>query len=145
MLNAIAFFPSNYMTDGKGVPNIIVAEQDLHVSNLIMGTFKMEGFLPHQVMTAEDCLAKVKELGDKLDAIIIDGRLASDRGTMLIVNIRKMNSKAKIFVLAERFEEEHKTRVLDYGADEFTVKPLSIATLVSKISMLLLQGTPIKA
>jgi DNA-binding response OmpR family regulator len=105
----------------------------------------MEGYMPHQAKTAEECLAKVKELGGKLDAIVIDGRLASDRGKMLIVNIRSMDRKAKIFVLAERFEVQNKTRVLDYGADEFTIKPLSINTLVSKVNMLLLQGTPEKA
>ena len=133
------------LADEKGTPHVIVAEEDEHTSNLMMATFKMEGFMRHQVKTAEECLSKVKELGAKLDAIVIDGRLASERGTMLIVNIRGMNRKAKIFVLAERFEMENKTRVLGYGADEFTIKPLSINTLVSKVNMLLLQGSPTKA
>lgn len=132
------------MVGERGTPNIIIAEEDEHVSHLMMATFKMEGFMPHQARTAEECLSKLRELGDRLDALVINGRLASDRGKMLIVNIRNMNRKAKIFVLAERFEEENKTRVLDYGADEFTIKPLSITTLVNKVNMLLLQGTPTK-
>ena len=133
------------MVDEKGVPNVIIAEEDLHVLTLMMGTSKMDGYLPHKAATAEECIAKTKELGDRLDAIVIDGRLASDRGKMLIVNIRNITRKAKIFVLAERYEEEHKTRVLDYGADEFTVKPLGIDTLVKKVSMLLVAGTPTKS
>ena len=133
------------MVDSRGVPNIVIAEEDEHVSNLIMGTFKLEGFLPHQAKTADACLDKVKQLGDALDAIVINGQLASDRGKMLIVNVRNVNRHVKIFVLAERFEEQYKTRILDYGADEFTVKPISISTLIDKVNMLLIAGTPKKA
>lgn len=133
------------VVDSKGTPQVIVAEEDEHVALLMMSTFKMEGFMPHRVTTAERCIDKVKELGDMLDAIVINGRLASDRGKMLIVNIRNINRKVKIFVLAERYEEEHKTRVLDYGADEFTIKPLSITSLVEKVNMLLLAGSPKKS
>ena len=131
--------------DKKGVHNVIIAENDPHVSHLMMAAFKMAGYLPHFQSTAEGCISKVKELGDKLDAIIINGTLAADRGMMLISNIRRINSKVKIFVLAERFEEEFKVRVLDYGADEFTVKPLNIYALIDKVQMLLIAGAPTKA
>jgi DNA-binding response OmpR family regulator len=40
---------------------------------------------------------------------------------MLIVKIRQVSSTIKIFALADN--ENDKTRVLDYGADEFTTKP----------------------
>ncbi len=133
------------MVDKKiGVPNVIIAEDDPHVAFLMMGAFKMAGYLPHNPATPEECLAKVRELGDRLDAIIINGTLAADRGVMLIVNIRNINSKVMIFVLAERYEAENKVRVLDYGADEFTVKPLNIFALIDKVQMLLVAGVPTK-
>jgi DNA-binding response OmpR family regulator len=132
------------MTDSRGVPHIIIAEEDEHVSFVTMAEFKLEGFMPHKAPTAESCLEKVRELGNVLDVILINGKLASDRGAMLIVNIRRINREVKIFVLAERFEEEYKTRVLDYGADEFAIKPLSINTLAEKVDMLLIAGSPKK-
>jgi DNA-binding response OmpR family regulator len=131
--------------DAKGVPNVIIAEDDSDVSGAMRAAFKMDGFVPHQASTAEECLGKVRELGNMLDAIVMNGRIASDRGKMLIVNIKNINRKVKIFVLAERFEEESKTRVLDYGADEFTTKPLSINTLIEKVNMLLIASSPPKS
>ena len=41
----------------------------------------------------------------------------------------------KIYVLAE--DETAKTRVSDYGADEFMAKPIGIETIVYKMMMLL--------
>lgn len=68
----------------------------------------------------------------------------ADRDIMRIVKIRSINSKVKIFALAERDEEVHKVRVRDYGADEFTVKPLNIYALIDKVQMLLVAGVPTK-
>jgi DNA-binding response OmpR family regulator len=54
---------------------------------------------------------------------------------MLIVKIKRINSDIKICVVAE--DESDKTRVLDYGADEFMTKPIRIETIVYKMMMLL--------
>ena len=69
--------------------------------------------------------------------VLINGAIAADRGPMLIVNIRKESLEIKIFALAEN--ENNKTPVLDYGADEFAVKPISPTTIVEKVSMLLMK------
>ena len=42
---------------------------------------------------------------------------------MLIIKVKRVNPNIKIMVLAE--DETDKTRVLEYGADEFAVKPIS--------------------
>jgi DNA-binding response OmpR family regulator len=56
---------------------------------------------------------------------------------MLIVNIKRTNRSIKILVAAERNEEEKKTRVLDYGANEFVLKPLGLETIVQKLNTIL--------
>jgi DNA-binding response OmpR family regulator len=45
----------------------------------------------------------------------------------------------KVFVLADRGLSEEKTRIMDYGADEFAVKPLSMESLINKLNMKLLE------
>ena len=70
----------------------------------------------------------------------MNGRMASDRMAMVIVNIRNLNRKIKIFVIAERYLNETKTRVLDYGASGFVLKPISINSVVEKVNMLLVQS-----
>ena len=44
------------MVDEKGVPNVIIAEEDLHVLTLMMGTSKMDGYLPNKDSSAEECI-----------------------------------------------------------------------------------------
>jgi DNA-binding response OmpR family regulator len=39
-------------------------------------------------------------------------------------------------------DENDKTRVLDYGADEFATKPISAETIVDKVSGMLLTREP---
>ena len=49
----------------------------------------------------------------------------------LIVKIKRINSDIKVCVVAE--DETDKTRILDYGADEFMTKPIGLETVVYKM------------
>jgi len=51
----------------------------------------------------------------------VDGKIAADRAAILIIKVKRINSNIRIMALAE--DENDKTRVLDYGADEFATKP----------------------
>jgi DNA-binding response OmpR family regulator len=117
--------------------SIILVEDDPDVSNILAGHFTLAKFKVHKTTTAQECLSKLNEFDNKVDIILINGTIAADRGPMLIVNIRKLNLDVKIFALAEN--ENNKTRVLDYGADEFAIKPISPTTIVEKVSMLLMK------
>ena len=117
--------------------SIILVEDDIDVSNILAGHFNLAKFKVYKTASAIECLAKLKELNNRVDIILINGTIAADRGPMLIVNIRKLNLDVKIFALAEN--ENSKTRVLDYGADEFAIKPISPTTVIEKISMLLMK------
>ena len=89
----------------------------------------------HKVYNAQQCLDKLKELEAKIDVIFVNGKIAADRAAMLIVKVKRINPDIKICVVAE--DETDKTRVLDYGADEFMTKPIGIETIVYKMMMLL--------
>jgi hypothetical protein len=47
----------------------------------------------------------------------VDGIVAADRAAMLIVNVKRINSKIPIVILAE--DESNKASVVEYGADDF--------------------------
>jgi DNA-binding response OmpR family regulator len=42
--------------------------------------------------------------------------------------------------LADRGLSEDKVRIMDYGADEFTVKPISMESLINKVNLQLLEA-----
>ena len=71
----------------------------------------------------------------KVDVVIIGGNIAHDRNLMLIINIKKINMNTKVLVIAD--EDSDKTRILGYGADEFTLKPMSPENVADKVLMLL--------
>ena len=67
--------------------------------------------------------------------MITTSKIAVDRELMLIANIKKMDYNIKILVIGD--ENSDKTMILDYGADEFTLKPLSPENTADKVLMLL--------
>jgi DNA-binding NarL/FixJ family response regulator len=79
------------------------------------------------------CLSKRLDL--KVDVVITSSELALDRNAMLIANIKKIKFNIKVLVIGD--ESNDKTMILDYGADEFALKPLSAENTSDKILMLL--------
>jgi DNA-binding response OmpR family regulator len=71
---------------------------------------------------------------------LVNGKIASDRSVMLILNVKRINKNVKIFVLADKGLSEDKVRIMDYGADEFSVKPLSMESLINKVNLTLLEA-----
>jgi DNA-binding response OmpR family regulator len=63
--------------------------------------------------------------------VFVEGKIAANRGAMLIIKVKRINSNIKIVVLTE--DETDKTRVLEYGADEFATKPVSAESVVDKV------------
>ena len=121
-------------------PHVIVCDDDAELNLFIRNFFKLDGYETHQALSAQECIDKLAELGDTIDAITVDGKIASDRSAMLILNVKRMNKNVKVFVLADRSLSEEKTRIMDYGADEFAVKPLSMESLTKKVNLTLLEA-----
>jgi DNA-binding response OmpR family regulator len=121
-------------------PHVIVCDDDAELNSFIRSHFKLDGYETHQALSAKECIDKLTELGDTVDAITVDGKIASDRSVMLILNVRRMNKNVKVFVLADKGLSEDKTRIMDYGADEFAVKPLSMESLINKVNLKLLEA-----
>jgi DNA-binding response OmpR family regulator len=120
-------------------PHVIVCDDDAELNSFMRNHFKLDGYETHQALSAQECIDKLAELGEIVDAITVNGTIASDRSTMLILNAKRKNRNVKVFVLADRGLAEDKTRIMDYGADEFAVKPLSMESLINKVNIQLLE------
>ena len=121
-------------------PQVIVCDDDAELNSFIRNHFKLDGYETHQALSAKECIDKLAELGDTIDAIIVNGKIASDRSIMFILNAKRTNKNVKIFVLADRGLSEDKIRIMDYGADDFAVKPMSLESLINKVNMKLLEA-----
>ena len=117
---------------------ILIANDDNDVNILIAATLVLKGYEVYKTNSANECISKLEEFEGKVNVLLLDGGIAADRGAMVIVRVKRINPDIKILAVAD--DESEKTRVLDYGADGFTTKPISVETIVNKISALLTVG-----
>ena len=120
---------------------ILTADDNRDVNTLIAATLILKGYEVYKTYSADECLSKLEEFEGKVNVLLLNGKIAADRGTRVIVEAKRINPDIKILAIAE--DENEKTRVLDYGADGFTTKPISVETIVNKISALLVVGKSI--
>ena len=118
-------------------PKIIIVEDDREVNSLITAVCRLNGYEAHMSFSAEKCLAQIGELHNEIDVIYINGTIAANKGAMLISRIRQIGHNIKILVVAN--DDSARNVILEYGADDFVIKPVSVETILSKINMLLLK------
>ena len=120
---------------GLQQPTLVLALENEDASSTMAGILWLKGCNVHKAKSATDCLEQIKNLDSKVDVVITSSEIALDRHSMLIMNIKKMDLNIKILVIGD--ENTDKTMILDYGADEFALKPMSPENTADKILMLL--------
>lgn len=116
-------------------PVVILALDHEDSAAMMAGVLWMKGCDVHKTKTASDCLTQIEGLKYKVDVVVVSADIAADRDAMLIVDIKRKNIEIKILAIGD--ESTDKTRILDYGADEFALKPLSPENVADKVLMLL--------
>lgn len=123
-------------------PRLILLFIDLDVLTVLSGAFKLKNYEVFKATTLEGCFDILEQEGGKIDVIVLDAKVAADRSAMSVVNIRKINQDIKILAIAG--DDTAKTRVLDYGADEFALKPMSVENVADKVFNLIARGRRVR-
>jgi DNA-binding response OmpR family regulator len=110
---------------------ILIVTDDDDINIVLSGVFALNGFKCFKCHSAEDALKKLDEHIDTVDSMLLDGRIAADRGAMIIVKSKTKKPSVKIVVVASN--DTAKTRVLSYGADDFLIKPVSAEVLTNRV------------
>jgi DNA-binding response OmpR family regulator len=116
-------------------PVLVLALGNEDASSAMAGILWLKGCNVYKAKSAADCLEQIKNLESKVDVVIASSEMAFDRDSMLIMNVKKMDFNIKILFIED--ENSDKTRILDYGADEFALKPMSPENTADKVLMLL--------
>ena len=117
-------------------PKIIIVEDDMEINSLITAICRLNGYETYMAFSAVKCLEQIEEMHNQVDVVYINGIIAADEGAMLISKIKQIDLNIKILVVAN--DDSARNIILEYGADDFLIKPVSAETILSKISMLLL-------
>lgn len=113
----------------------MIIEDNRDVNTYIAGLLVLKGATVHKVYGYDECLRILTELKWDIDAVILSGKVAMEKGGALISKIKQGNDKIRILTIAE--DDADKAKLLDLGSDDFGKKPLSGESVVDKVLMLL--------
>lgn len=118
------------------MPLLLIVDEDKIVVNYLYALFKLSGYEVNMAFSANECLRFLEQSDpNKIDAALVDGKIAEDKGAMVVSRIKQFNKNTKILVVANN--DNPKNIILEYGADDFVIKPVGGETLLSKINMLI--------
>ena len=118
------------------MPLVLIVDEDKIVVNYLYALLKLSGYEVNTAFSAKECLRILEQSNPgNIDAALMDGKIAEDRGAMVVSRIKQFNKDTKILVVANN--DNPRNIILEYGADDFVIKPVSGETLLSKINMLI--------
>jgi DNA-binding response OmpR family regulator len=116
--------------------NILVAEDDRDIADLIAHYVQRSGWTPHSVPTGDEALSIARR--QRIDLIILDVMLPGMSGLEVCRALRAdpATSAIPIIIVTARAEETDRIIGLDIGADDYIAKPFSPNELVARIRAL---------
>ena len=123
-------------------PNILVAEDEDSLATLLRYNLEKEGFEPTVAGDGEEAMIAVDERIP--DAVVLDWMLPKISGIELCRRLRNRRETRNIpiIMLTARGEETDRIRGLETGADDYIVKPFSMAELMARIRAVLRRIRP---
>ena len=120
---------------------ILVVEDE----EALLLTLKEYLLLEYNVFTAKtgrQAQKEIKEMGFK--AAIIDLHLPDINGLKVIQSLREKSAKTAILVLTSDKTSEMVSRAIEFGADDYIVKPVDRATLLGRVNKAILKRAFVK-
>ena len=126
----------------RSTPMVLVVEDEPAQREVLAYNLEAQGFRVSQADNGEEALLMVAE--DVPDLIVLDWMLPSVSG---IEVCRRLKSRAEtkavpIIMLSARSEEVDLVRGLETGADDYVVKPYSVAELMARVRTQLRRTRP---
>jgi DNA-binding response OmpR family regulator len=114
---------------------ILLAEDDARVASFIRRALVQEGF---SVDLSRDGRGAFQQaLDEPYDVIVLDILLPFMDGFEVLEQIRKQGCRVPVLVLSAKDGVEDRVHGLNAGADDYLVKPFSLAELTARIRALL--------
>ena len=113
---------------------VLIVEDEKSISNFISMILQANGFDTIVVRTGEEALTMISSHCP--DLILLDLGLPDMEGMEVLKSVRKW-SNLPVVVVSARNHEHDKVEALDYGADDYLVKPFDVVELVARVEVVL--------
>ncbi|MBU3145720.1 response regulator transcription factor [Clostridium sp. CF012] len=114
---------------------ILIVEDEESIRKFIKISLKREKFEVFEAASAEEGMQKI--LQETPDVLILDVMLPGMNGFELCEKLKKQNQNIGIIILTARGQDMDKIMGLEFGADDYMVKPFNPLELIARINSLL--------
>ena len=123
-------------------PNVLVVEDENALATLLRYNLEKEGFEPTVAGDGEEAMIALEER--QPDVVVLDWMLPKISGVEVCRRMRSRRETRNIPIikLTARGEESDRIRGLETGADDYIVKPFSMAELMARIRAVLRRIRP---
>lgn len=118
--------------------NILVVEDEISISDLIVMNLKLAGHTCRQVFDGQEAIAAMKEW--QPDLVLLDVLLPYQDG-FLLMEQKVFGEKPVIFLTAKNTTAD-KVKGLKLGADDYIVKPFEAVELLARVEAVLRRMGP---
>ena len=114
---------------------ILIVEDEESIRKFIKISLKREKFEVFEAASAEEGLQKI--LQETPNIVILDIMLPGMNGFELCEKLKTQNTNIGIIILTARGQDMDKIMGLEFGADDYMVKPFNPLELIARINSLL--------
>jgi len=118
----------------KTMPRVLVIDDEPTVCQFFRDLYEEMNILVDTTTQAAEGIRMAEE--DTYDLIFLDIKLKDSNGIDLLKTLRKDNVISKIIVISGYFTEDIIKDALDFGADGYLFKPLSVRDIIAKTYLL---------
>ncbi len=110
---------------------ILLVEDDLPLAQALQQSLRYEGFVVNHVENGKDALAALAI--PEHDMAILDLGLPDMDGLQVLKKLRAKKQLTPVIILTARDTIEQRVQGLDFGADDYLVKPFDINELLARL------------
>lgn len=117
---------------------ILVIEDEKRIADFVGRGLESSGYTVDLAETGESALARLHSAD--YDVVILDLMLPDMDGISILEQLRARKSSPPVLILSARSTLEDRVRGLDFGADDYLVKPFAFMELLARVRALLRRG-----
>ena len=114
---------------------VLVVEDDLDLLNLLEEGLSTYGYAVDKAVNGEEAIEMAYI--ENYDIIILDINLPKKDGFEVLDEVRKFNQEVNIIMLTARSDIDDRVKGLDFGANDYMVKPFDLKELDARMRALL--------
>ena len=113
---------------------VLVVEDEIKMAGLLRRGLAEEGLAVDVARSGEDALIRAR--ATEYDAIVLDVMLPGINGFETCRSLRNAGTWSPVLMLTARDSVEDRIAGLDHGADDYLIKPFSLAELLARLRAL---------